>query len=222
MKEEEFILSLIKEGCIGFFEEPIKLSSGQDSSWYINLRLLQNDFDKLDNFAKSVVDYLSENGLDKPLIGVPESATLPAIKVNEKLGKESFILLRQQLKSHGVLGKFPYSVSPTDISGKAFNLFEDTGTTGDSAITAALHLYEGGARVEDIIIACYREDRRWGGMLPHEYIRQHLGVPVYYMSRATTILPLAIKELHPSGRVIESLKKEYAGHSEISRLLNQI
>ncbi|MEM5790715.1 MAG: hypothetical protein QXP77_01555 [Candidatus Aenigmatarchaeota archaeon] len=218
--EKKFIEFLVKRDCIGFYEEPVKLSSGQESSWYVNLRILQENFVRLDDFANFIKDFLVSRKLNGyPLVGVPESATLPAIKVNEKLGFEEFILLRSQLKSHGVSGKFPYSLSPVDISGKTFNLLEDTATTGDSVITTALHLYEGGAKVNSIIVVCYREDRRWGGTFPENYIIGYMGVPVYCMSRARNILPIAIEELKPSKKVIESLMKEYRGHVDIYSFL---
>jgi orotate phosphoribosyltransferase len=222
--EREFIHFLIKEGCIGFFEEPIKLTSGQESFWYINLRTLQNDFKKLDSFRDFILSFLMEKGtkFSSPLVGVPESATLPAIEVNRKFGNSDYLYLRSSLKSHGVSGKFPYSLSPIDISGREFVLLEDTLTTGDSAIKTALNLYEGGANVNSIIVVCYREDKRWGGMLPHEYIDKHLGVPVHFMSRATSILPEAIKELKPDNmKVLEGLRKEYSMHSKILYQMNE-
>jgi|YelNatPaOPRAMG01_1025707.scaffolds.fasta_scaffold06123_5 orotate phosphoribosyltransferase len=218
--EKKFIEFLVGNRCIGFFEEPIKLSSGQESSWYVNLRELQSNFFKLEKFTDFIKDFLVSKGLDKyPLIGVPESATLPAIMIDKKLGFEDFIFLRQQLKSHGVSGKFPYSVSPLDISGKTFTLLEDTATTGDSVITTALHLYEGGAKVNGIVVVCYREDRRWGGVFPDNYIIAHLVVPVYCMSKARNILPIAIEKLNPSKKIIESLMKEYKGHLDIYNFL---
>lgn len=218
--EKNFIEFLVENKCIGFFEEPIKLSSGQESSWYVNLRELQENFEKLDEFASFVKDFVVSRNLDKyPLVGVPESATLPAIEVNKKLGFKDFIFLRSQLKSHGVSGKFPYSLSPIDVKGKTFNLLEDTATTGDSVITTALHLYEGGAKVNSIIVVCYREDRRWGGAFPEKYITNYLGVPVYCMSRARNILPIAIEKLKPNKKVIESLMKEYRAHVDIYNFL---
>ncbi len=225
MKEEfnkkEFMDFLIDEKCIGFFEELIKLSSGQESSWYVDLRRLQTSFEKLDKFTDFIKDYLLSKKLNEHLlVGVPESATLPAIEVNKKLGFKWFVALRQQLKSHGILRTFPYSVSPVDISELEFNLLEDTATTGDSVITTALHLYEGGARVRGIVVVCYREDRRWGGLLPHEYIQNHLEVPFYSMTKAREVLPLAIEKFEPSKRVIENLKKEYANNFEVYKILS--
>jgi orotate phosphoribosyltransferase len=218
--EKKFIEFLVDNKCIGFFEEPIKLSSGQESSWYVNLRELQSSFSSLEKFTDFIKDFLVSKGLDKyPLIGVPESATLPAIMVNKKLGFDDFIFLRQQLKSHGVSGKFPYSLSPLDISDKTFTLLEDTATTGDSVITTALHLYEGGAKVNGIVVVCYREDRRWGGLFPEKYIVAHLEVPVYCMSEARNILPIAIEKLNPSKKIIESLMKEYKGNWDIYNFL---
>ncbi|MGC8812192.1 MAG: hypothetical protein ACP5O8_01225 [Candidatus Aenigmatarchaeota archaeon] len=219
--EKKFIEFLVEKGCIGFYEEPIKLVSGQESSWYVNLRELQSNFLMLEDFTNFIKDFLVSRKLDEhPLVGVPESATLPAIKVNEKLGFKEFIFLRSQLKSHGVSGKFPYSLSPVDISGKTFNLLEDTATTGDSVITTALHLHEGGAKVNSVIVVCYREDRRWGGSFPEHYITNHLSVPVYCMSKARNILPIAIEKLKPSKKVIESLKKEYQSNLYIHDFLH--
>ncbi len=222
MKKEKFIKFLIKEKCIGFFEEPIKLSSGEESSWYINLRELQSNLSKLDKFTDFIVEFVNKKKIEGPFVGVPESATLPAIRANEKLGYKDFIFLRQKLKSHGISGRFPYSLSPIDISGREYTLLEDTLTTGDSAILTTLHLLEGGAKVKSIIVVCYREDKRWGGLFPHEYIKKHLRIPVYTMTRARDILPLAIKELNPSKEVIESLKKEYSTHEEIYKILNNL
>jgi orotate phosphoribosyltransferase len=177
-------------------------------------------FSKLEEFSELIKDFLVSKEINNyPLVGVPESATLPAIMVNKKLGFDDFVFLRQQLKSHGVSGKFPYSVAPIDISGRSFTLLEDTATTGDSVITTALHLFEGGAKVNGIVVVCYREDRRWGGLLPEDYITTHLGLPVYCMSRARNVLPIAIEKLTPSKKVIESLKNEYKSNSEIYNFL---
>jgi orotate phosphoribosyltransferase len=218
--EKSFIEFLLDTGCIGFFEEPIKLSSGQESFWYVNLRELQSNFSKLEKFSELIKDFLVSEKLNNyPLIGVPESATLSAITVNKKLGFDDFIFLRQQLKSHGISGKFPYSVAPIDIFGKTFNLLEDTATTGDSVITTALQLFEGGAKVNGIVVVCYREDRRWGGLFPEDYITAHLGLPVYCMSRARNILPIAIEKLKPSKKIIESLKNEYKSNLDIYNFL---
>ena len=219
--KEGFINFLIDEGCIGFYSEPIKLSSGGESYWYVNLRKLQEDFSKLDKYTDFIVSFLKEKNLEGIVVGIPEAATLPAIEVNRKLGNPSFVYLRSRPKSHGILQGFPYSLAPIMLKGMKIIVAEDTLTTGNSAIKTALNLYLGSAIVTCILVVCYREDRRWGGLLPHEYIEKHMRIEVYTLSKASEVLPLAIERLKPSRKILKGLMEEYKDHEIISEILSQ-
>lgn len=221
--EDAYADYLVNKGYVGIFSEPIKLASGEESYWYVDHRSAQQTFSDFDEFTDYITKYLRAKKLDSNiLVGVPESATLPAIVVNRKLGHKDFIYLRSSIKSHGVSGKFPYSLAPVDISGRSLNVLEDTATTGDSAIITILHLIEGGASVDNVIVSCYREDPRWGGLLPHVYIQRHLDIPVHYMTSATKVLSPAIQKSKASERVIEGLKKEYRDNPELLKMLESL
>ena len=216
--QKEFINFLIEEGCIGFYPEPIKLSSGGESNWYVNLRELQKDFSRLDKYTDFIIKFLKDREIEGLLLGVPEAATLPATEVNRKLGYKSFFYLRKQAKSHGIVPGYPYSLAPLTIKGREVNILEDTLTTGDSAIKTILNAYLGGAKVKSVIVVCYREDRRWGGLFPHEYIEKNLEIPVYTLTRAREVLPLAIEKLKPGKEILEGLREEYKNHEVILSL----
>ena len=213
---KKFIRFLLDKGCIGFYTDPIKLSSGQESNWYVNLRELQRDFKTRDEYVDFITAFLRSHVKHaRQIVGVPDSATLPAIDASEMLGLEEFMFLRQAPKSHGVSGAFPYSLAPKGVTGESTIVLEDTLTTADSAIKVSLNLNEGGAKVNGIVVVCYREDVRWGGELPHRYIEKYMKIPVYIMSRATQILPEAIKRFNPSPHIIDSLSQEYSYNPDL-------
>ena len=153
------------------------------------------------------------------LVGVPEAATLPAIEVNKKLRKDDLMYLRSSAKSHGISGKFPYSLAPVDITGWKFNELEDTLTTADSAIKTALDIIAGGGSVDNMVIVCYREDKRWGGMYPHEYVQKYMRTKVHMMLTASQILPKAIEYFKPSTEIFNGLTREYLSHPKLYNLM---
>ncbi|MEM4699542.1 MAG: orotate phosphoribosyltransferase [Candidatus Nezhaarchaeales archaeon] len=148
---EEAALLLYEVGAILFGS--FKLSSGLESPYYIDMRLVPSypqAFDRLcDMYCRVVVEEVG--GFDRvagvPTAGVP-FATLVAYKLRRPL-----IYVRKQQKLHGQLKMVEGLLNPGD----KVLLVDDLVSTGDSALRTVRAVREAGGVVEDVVVLIDRE-----------------------------------------------------------------
>ncbi len=207
--KEKYYNFILDNKIIGFFKEPIKLSSGRLSNWYVNWRTVAEDvylFDVLTDFVIEFTKYLKL----KPdcFFGVPEGASKLGLitqfkwaKSQKNYAKGSYILSmgRGAPKDHG---------DPKDKNFLGFPkgkvvVLEDVTTTGSSILSILKNLLEMKVQIIAAIGLTNRNEKRDDGKSVEEALNESK-VPYYAMSDAIELLP----RLKPSTEV-EKILEEY-------------
>ncbi len=207
--KERFYDFILENKIIGFFKEPIKLSSGRMSNWYVNWRTVAEDtylFDILTDFVLEFTNYLKL----KPdcFFGVPEGATKLGLitqfkwaksQKNYRKGTFIFSMGRGAPKEHGD-PKDKYFLGVP--KGKVVVL-EDVTTTGGSILSIIKNLLDMKIQIIAAIGLTNRNEKRDDGKSVEEALNE-FRVPYYAMSDAIELLP----RLKPTAD-IEKVLKEY-------------
>ncbi len=220
---------IIDNNVVGFFEKPISLKSGRESSWYINWRTVSEDaflLDQLSDFLLGFIYSLVADGkIPDPdtVYGVPEGASKLGILTQYKLAKKSpFFGKGSHVISMG-RGKTKEHGDPKDRSflgipkGKTI-VVEDVTTTGGSLLSALSALIEMDVNVICAIGLTDRMERCLNGLSVSEAIRQFgeeqkMRIEYYSLTNAGSFILEAIKKLNPSISILERLKEEFDKHS---------
>ncbi|MFP4424434.1 MAG: hypothetical protein ACLFP2_04360 [Candidatus Woesearchaeota archaeon] len=214
-ENEEFNEFILKNGVIGFFEEPIQLKSGRLSSWYVNWRNVAEDVFLLDQLTDYVLSFTKDQGL-KPdcFFGVPEGATKVGILTQYKWAKEDpsyaphshvIPMGRGKPKTHGA-PKDKYFVGKPQ--GDTI-IIEDVTTTGGSLLQTIDQLVESQVPLIAAFGLTNRMEVTDEGYSVKEAVESK-GVPYYSMSNAFDLLPKAYKDLQPGEHILQSLKEEFS------------
>ena len=138
--QEAFTDFVIENDILGFYEKPVRLSSGKLSSWYINWRETSNDAFLLDQVSDYIIEYLLDHKLNPDCIyGIPEGGSKLAIitqykwaalSKNFKKGSHLLPMGRGLPKKHGPPAHREFLGRPKgDVL-----LLEDVITTGGSLL----------------------------------------------------------------------------------------
>ena len=149
-KEQELFDKIKKEAFIFDDEEPIKLSSGQTSSYYFDIKLLTGDSKGINLVAKVLYDKIKTIGKISS-VGGKESGSIPLATavslISEREDPNSPIqsfFIRKEPKKHGMRRRLEGKiVSPVLV-------IDDVVTSGKSALDALDYLGE----LEDIDVNC--------------------------------------------------------------------
>jgi orotate phosphoribosyltransferase len=149
---KEFAIFLHENGAIKFGN--FKLSSGKDSAYYIDLRLVPSFPHQFRKMIKSVQDLISEKiGLDSfdYIASVPTSGLVIASALAMETAKP-LIYIRQKPKDYGtgslIEGKIP--------EGSRVILVDDVGTTGHSLLNAIKSLKDAKIIVDSAFVIVNR------------------------------------------------------------------
>ena len=149
---KEFAIFLQESGAIKFGN--FKLSSGKDSAYYIDLRLVPSFPHQFRKMIKSVQNLISEKiGLDSfdYIASVPTSGLVIASALAMETVKP-LIYIRQKPKDYGtgslIEGKIP--------EGSRVILVDDVGTTGHSLLNAIKSLKDAKIKVDAAFVIVNR------------------------------------------------------------------
>lgn len=204
---------IIENDVIGFLDKPIKLKSGQESSWYVNWRTCTSDVYLMDQVSNYLLAFIKQKQLaPDSIIGVPEGATKLGVISQYKwaqqqpnYGKHNYKLpmIRKIPKKHGVISdKFCVGFP----QGKVI-LVEDVTTSGESLIETLLQLKEMQVEVIAAISLSNRMAKRDDNKSISEAILK-LGVNFYSMSNAISLLPKAANKQKPCKKIAADIEKE--------------
>ncbi|MFC1753387.1 orotate phosphoribosyltransferase [Thermoproteota archaeon] len=196
-EKQEFDKFILDNKVVGIKPEGIKLKSGRTSYWYANCRVLSDTYSLLSKTSQFVIDRIKELELEYDYIyGTPDGATKLGIMVNILLGKDKpdlkMVVGRKKPKEYGD-PKDRYFVGPVEKGDKVLVL-EDVTTTGSSVIEHIRFLKEAGIDVVAIISLVNRIEKRDDGLGVAEYIKKEFDIPYHWLSDASRLLPLAVKQ----------------------------
>ncbi len=213
--QEEFNQFIVDNNVVGFFEQPIKLSSGRISHWYVNWRI--NDVFLMDKLSDFVIAFVKSLGLQPDCFyGVPEGATKLGIITQHKWAKQSLSygemshvlpMGRGKPKEHGDVKDRFFVGEP---GGKVV-VIEDVTTTGGSLIETLRGLKEAGTEVIGVISLTNRMEKRDDGLSVKEAVERE-GFGFYNMSSSLELLPMIYNKLQPEKEIIKAIEagfKEY-------------
>jgi orotate phosphoribosyltransferase len=194
---KEFAIFLQESGAIKFGN--FKLSSGKDSAYYIDLRLVPSFPHQFRKMIKSVQNLISEKiGLDSfdYIASVPTSGLVIASALATETVKP-LIYIRQKPKDYGtgslIEGKIP--------EGSRVILVDDVGTTGHSLLNAIKSLRDAKIKVESAFVIVNRL----------EGARENLEAEKVKMHEITDILAIS-NVLHSEGildnQILDRIKKQ--------------
>ena len=194
---KEFAIFLQESGAIKFGN--FKLSSGKDSAYYIDLRLVPSFPHQFRKMIKSVQNLISEKiGLDSfdYIASVPTSGLVIASALAMETVKP-LIYIRQKPKDYGtgslIEGKIP--------EGSRVILVDDVGTTGHSLLNAIKSLKDAKIKVESAFVIVNRL----------EGARENLEAEKIKMYEITDILAIS-NILHNEGildnQTLDRIKKQ--------------
>ena len=149
---KEFAIFLQESGAIKFGN--FKLSSGKDSAYYIDLRLVPSFPHQFINMIKSVQNLISDTiGLDSfdYIASVPTSGLVIASALAMETVKP-LIYIRQKPKDYGTGSLIEGKIPP----GSRVVLVDDVGTTGHSLLNAIKALREAKVVVDSAFVIINR------------------------------------------------------------------
>ncbi|MGM5487807.1 MAG: hypothetical protein ACQESG_02570 [Nanobdellota archaeon] len=213
-KKKQFIDFILENDIIGFFEEPKTLSSGRQSSWYVNWRIIADDVFLLDQLTDFVLDFAHDKGIEPDCFyGVPEGATKLGLFTQYKwatrspsYGKHSHALPmgRGNPKQHGAKRDRYFIGEPRD----SIALLEDVTTTGGSLIRTIDQLLEDDKSVPVAIAMTNRMELTPEGYSVEDAI-QSRGVSYFALSNAFELLPPAYAKKRPGPEIGRSIEHEF-------------
>lgn len=216
-EQKSFLDFILKNQVVGFFEHPIQLKSGRNSSWYVNWRTITNDVFLIDQLTDYVVNYLKSNWPNcKTIYGVPEGATKTALLAQYKwaklhhcsLGSHTLSMGRAQPKLHG---------SPQDqffigTPQSPVVVLEDTTTTGASLLKTVDSLLSAQIDVVAALSLTYRSEKTESGLSVPDYFTKKYNntIPFVSLSDGHEILSQAFKEFKPEKNIIQNIQNEFS------------
>ena len=213
--QKKFNKFILENGIIGFFEKPIKLSSGRISHWYVNWRNVTNSVELIDELADFIISFVQDKNLECDCFyGVPEAATKIALILQykwatqkKKKNNKDYVLPmgRGKPKDHGEVKDRFFIGAP---KGKTI-LLEDVATTGASLIKN-IELLKNLKDVKIIaaIVLTDRMEVNENGKSVRELVNS-FGVDYYSLSNASELLPMAYAKFAPRKEIAQAIEKEF-------------
>ncbi len=178
---EEAALILHESSAISFGS--FKLTSGLNSPYYIDMRLIPSYPEKFNKICEIYCKLIKEEveDFDKvagvPTAGIP-FATLVAFKL-----KKPFIYVRKRLRVHGQLK----TIEGVLRRGEKVLLVDDLVSTGDSALKTVEAVREAGGVVNDVVVLV---DREQGA----EELLSKAGVRLHALMKVTEAIDILLKK----------------------------
>jgi orotate phosphoribosyltransferase len=222
--QEEFNNFIIKQNIIEFSEEPISLSSGGSSHFYVNWRIPSNDVYLMDQISNYIIAFVKDLNIQPACFyGVEEGATKLGLLTQYKWAKMqpdygegvySLPMGRGKHKTHGDLKDRYYIGLP---KGKTV-LLEDAITTGNSVILKLDKFTQYNIPVIAVIVLTDRNRIRDDGKSVKEKIEEE-GIPYYAMSNALDLLPIIYKKQQPRGEIAKAVEEEFKKYGKDLKLI---
>lgn len=147
------LLAVVRDRGYTRREEPFQLSSGGSSHDYVDLRRALARGEDLALAARAVLERLAERGIELDAIGGMTMGADPVAHAVAVIGGAEWFSVRKAVKEHG-RGR---RVEGAELSaGRQVVVFEDTVSTGGSAVEAVEVVRETGA---EVVLACTLLDR---------------------------------------------------------------
>jgi len=215
--KEAFLKFVLEHEVVGFHEGGLHLKSGRISHWYCNWRTVTKEAKTLGTLCDHLLDYLEDQKIEYDcLFGVPEGATKTATIANykrmERTGKtQSLPMGRANPKTHGDPKDRFFVGAP---EGKVLVL-EDVCTTGGSLLQTMDTLWSAGIEVVGALCLTHRQEKREDNQTVKDALEKEFQMPLYSMSVAQDILPLAIEKLKPSKAILQKIESAYKEYGEV-------
>jgi orotate phosphoribosyltransferase len=212
---DEFISFILNNEIVGFYDTPIRLTSGKLSNWFINWREATEDVFLVDQMSDFVIRFLLDNNLNPDcLYGIPEGGTKLALitqfkwaNLSKNYQKGSHILPmgRGLSKKHGPLHSREYIGRPR---GKTI-ILEDVVTTGRTLLKKMRLLRKrDDINISGVIVLSDRAVRNRDKNRVKDLV-ESMGIPYYALSDAFELVPKAFKHYHASDEMKSKLEKEF-------------
>lgn len=212
---DEFIKFILENDIVGFYDQPIRLTSGKLSNWYINWREATEDVFLMDQMSDYVIRFLLDNNLNPDCIyGIPEGGTKLALitqfkwaNLSKEYKKGSHILPmgRGLAKKHGPLRSREFIGRP---KGKTL-ILEDVVTTGGTLLKKLRVLRKrDDLDITGVIVLSDRAERNRDKNQVKDLV-EAMGLKYFALSDAFELVPKAFKYLDANDEIKEKLEKEF-------------
>lgn len=147
-EKRKLILKLYEIGCLKFGK--FKLSSGIESPFYFNLRILPMYPTIMKNVAKLALEVLSKETFDL-VVGIATGG-IPLAAYISCLGDIPMTYVRKEEKKHGL-----QRLVEADVNGKKVVIIDDVATTGSTLLKAVKSVQHAGGIVKACFVVIDRE-----------------------------------------------------------------
>ncbi len=217
--QDSFNKFVIDNQVVGFFDEPIKLSSGRISSWYVNWRRPASDVHQLDQLTDYLLAFCQHHQVNFDCFyGTPDGATKLAViaqykwaKQQPDYGKKTYLLPmgRKSPKEYGDPQDRFFIGAPT---GKVVVL-EDVTTTSGSLLKTIKTLQE--LKIDVVAaIALTSRNAVTEERLNVADVLNKTGVRYLAMSNAIDLLPIIDGLTKISPKIRQSIIDEFDKYGE--------
>lgn len=215
--QQEFNEFVLEQRAIEFRENPVPLSSGRQSHFYVNWKKI-SDVALTSDLATFIMDFADDHHLhQQTFYGVPEGASKIALitqfrYATERAGKcapgtHVLAMGRGKEKDRGDAEDRFFLGFP---KGRTV-VIEDVTTTGESLLSTIDLLVHLEASVIAAISLTDRNERSKDGKSVEQVVRER-GVEYLAMSNAYDLLPLAYKRYTPPREIAHAVEREFAQH----------
>jgi orotate phosphoribosyltransferase len=212
---DEFIQFILENDIIGFYDTPIRLTSGKLSNWYINWREATEDVYLMDQMSDYVIRYMLDNQLNPDCIyGIPEGGTKLALitqfkwaQLSKEYKKGSHILPmgRGMAKKHGPLRSREFIGRP---KGRCL-ILEDVVTTGGTLLKKLRVLRKrDDLEITGVIVLTDRAEKNRDKNMVKDLV-EAMGIKYHVLSDAFELVPKAFKFSGADEGLKEKLLKEF-------------
>lgn len=209
--QQDFNEFVLKNGVIGFRDEPITFKFGRQCHCYVNWRVAVNDAFLLDQATDHLLAFIRMKGLSpRSLHGTPEGATKLGVLAQYKWAKSqpdyaagaySISMGRAAPKDHGAPeDKFFVGMPQGDTI-----VVEDTTTTGGSMLNSVERLQAAGVKLIAAVVLTDRNELRDDGLTVAQALEKK-GVPYYSLSNLKDLLPAAYEMFKPSHKTRQAVE----------------
>ena len=215
--QKVFIQFILENNVVGFFDEPVKLKSGRTSNWYVNWRTVAQDVFLSEQLSNFIIEFTKSKNLSPEVFyGVPEGATKLGLLTSYlwaksqrdyTAGKFPFSMGRAKPKEHGAVKDKFFLGEP---KGKVVVL-EDVTTTGGSLLNTIEALSQIDCEIVAAVGLTNRSELRDDGKSVAQVLQER-NISYYAMSEAFDFLPVVIKHVAPSSKIISAIQEELTNY----------
>mgnify|MGYP000956880017 CR=1 FL=1 len=149
--EKNKLIKLLNEKEVVKFGK-FTLSSGKESSYYVNMKMAITDPEILKSIAKIVSDKINKNEIDK--VAGPALGAIPIVTAVSLESSIPMLMIRKSKKDYGTSELIEGNL----LDGDSVVVIEDVTTTGNSLINAIKALEENGGKVKRAFVVVDRAE----------------------------------------------------------------